>query len=1028
MLEKLTKFLVIEKVSSTIFFVEEEGNLKQGIDILIENRENPTRANVEIKLGLKKENIEIERVDKGRRSYRIYIPEIQKRMNAQFVLFANGKVQDKKTINLESRKHWQIYLVHLSHHDLGYTDLPTNVLQEHDSFIDDVLRFCEETKEFPFESKFKYTIEQAWSIIHFIKNRPKETIDKLIQFIKKGQIEVTAFFGNEISELCSHEELIRLMYPSFSLKHKYGIPIRSAELADIPGLSWGLVKVLAGAGVKYFAPGLPDYFSWGKRKVHIFWDESSVLPRDLPGAFLWQGQDGAKVLFWYGELGAGGLSWWDYQEAFSKLPDMLDKLEKKDYPFDIIRYRFIGGHRDNSPPALRLSYIVREWNKRWAYPKLIVATNSDFFEQLERKWEKKLPVFRGELPNTDYTVGATSTAKETGINRVTHNQLHSAEKFATISAVVSDYSYPNLTLNKAYEDMLLYDEHTWGMAHPLGPAQEAHWSEKSSFAYRASALSQDVLLKSLNKIVDEIKMPNNDYHIVVFNSLSWKRTEVVRTPLKVQTPCGRPMYLEYPENEVSPRLVSGSAIGRNIINLPQDIIEKSYELIDVDTNERIPYQIVKLNDPKAPVPYASYQYALGGVDPAHLFEIVFIAKDIPPMGYKTYRVIPCKETSDFTSNIEVREESIENRFFKVILDSKMGVIRSIYDKELQRELVDQDASHKLNQLIIRSVETGKEERPGIWRVYKGASGPVYGSLTISGEANGYPQITEEIILYDKIKRIDIFNRILKDSTPFLETYFAFPFKVENPSFRFEGCNSIIEPLKDQFPGSNSDYYTMQYWASVSNKEMGVALSSIEAPVIEFGGLWPGYVSQAHHGITPQGFGHDFLKGGELKKGHMYSYVMVNNFRTNFQPVQVGERLFRYSIFTYKKDWKRGKVYQLKVYQFGWSFQNPLIPVCMKGKKEGTLPASYSFCEVDKPNVLLLTLKQAEDGEGLIMRLMETEGKNTDVKVTLPFFTITKAYQTNLVEENEKILSIIKKHSIEVFVKAFGITTIRVQGI
>ena len=63
-----------------------------------------------------------------------------------------------------------------------------------------------------------------------------------------------------------------------------------------------------------------------------------------------------------------------------------------------------------------------------------------------------------------------------------------------------------------------------------------------------------------------------------------------------------------------------------------------------------------------------------------------------------------------------------------------------------------------------------------------------------------------------------------------------------------------------------------------------------------------------------------------------------------------------------------------------------------------------------------------------MRLMETEGKNTDVKVTLPFFTITKAYQTNLVEENEKILSIIKKHSIEAFVKAFGITTIRVQGI
>ena len=192
--------------------------------------------------------------------------------------------------------------------------------------------------------------------------------------------------------------------------------------------------------------------------------------------------------------------------------------------------------------------------------------------------------------------------------------------------------------------------------------------------------------------------------------------------------------------------------------------------------------------------------------------------------------------------------------------------------------------------------------------------------------------------------------------------------------------------------------------------------------MEFGGLWPGYVSQAHHGITPPNFGHKFLKEGELKKGWVYSYVMANNFRTNFYLTQVSDSLFRYSITTYKGDWKKGKAYN-----FGWSFQNPLIPVCMNGKKEGKLPISYSFCDINQPNVLLLTLKQAEDGEGLIVRLMETEGKDTDVKVTLPFFTITGAYQTNLVEENERILS-IKKHSVEVFAKAFGITTIRVQGI
>lgn len=1015
------EFLVIEKVMPTVFFIEEKGNLRQGMDILIENKKDPTRANIEIKFGLKKENVDVERVEKGRESYRIYIPEVQERIDVEFVLSVKGNVQDKKSVKLEPRRHWNIYLVHLSHHDLGYTDLPTNVLPEHDGFMDDILRFCEETENWPDDAKFKYTVEQSWSVMHFIENRPKEIVDKLIHFIKKGQIEVTAFFGNQTSELCSHEELIRLLYPSFSLKRKYDVPIRSAELDDIPGLSWGLAKVLAGAGVRYFAPALPDYLSWGKSKVHIFWDESSVLPREVPGAFLWQGPDGAKVLFWYGILSAGGLSWWDYHKALHQLPDMLDKLEERDYPLDIVRYRFIGGGRDNAPPALRLSYIVREWNEHWAYPKLIVATNSDFFESLEKKYGSNLPLFRGELPNTDYTVGAISTAKETGINRITHEELPSAEKFAAIAASVASYPYPNSSISEAYKNMLLYDEHTWGMAHPIGPAQDAHWSEKSGFAYRAAALSQDILSKSLNKIIDEIKLTDDGCHIIVFNSLSWKRTDVVHTPLKAQSPCGRPMQLEYPENEVSPILISGSAIGRNIMNPPIDIVERCFELIDIETGDRIPYQIVKLDSPQAPVPYASYRYALGEVDSAELFEIVFLAKDVPPMGYKIYRLIPSKEAVDFAGSVEVGKASMENRFFKVTLDAETGAIKSIYDKELGRDIIDEEAPHKFNQLIVRSAKTGKEEKSTISTICKGQEGPIYGSLIVSGKALGCPQITQEIILYDEIKRIDIANRILKDSTPFLEIYFAFPFKIKNPTFHFEGCNSVIEPLKDQFPGSNSDYYTMQHWASVSNGDIGVTLSSIEAPVIELGGLWPGYVSQAHHGVTPPGFGHAFLKPGDLKKGYMYLYVMANNFRTNFQPVQVGERLFRYSITTHKGDWKKKRVYN-----FGWVFQNPFIPVCINGKKKGTLPASYSFCQIDQPNVLLLALKQAEDGDGLIVRLMETEGKNTEVTVRLPFINITRVYQTNLVEENERLLS-AQKHEVTVSIKAFGITTIRIQG-
>jgi len=119
--------------------------------------------------------------------------------------------------------------------------------------------------------------------------------------------------------------------------------------------------------------------------------------------------------------------------------------------------------------------------------------------------------------------------------------------------------------------MLLFDEHTWGQAHPIGPAQEANWSEKACLAYRAGALAHDILSKSLNKIVDHIELAEDGYHIVVFNPLSWTRTDLVRVPLREPAPCGRPMYLR---RGGTPALVSGSAIGRDIVRIPLELVEE----------------------------------------------------------------------------------------------------------------------------------------------------------------------------------------------------------------------------------------------------------------------------------------------------------------------------------------------------------------------------------------------------------------------------------------------------------------------
>jgi hypothetical protein len=976
------KGVKLASIKPTVLFTGDAKDPRQQVEVVIENAGQPVQANLDVRIGSFSQSVPLGTVKQGKSTAQVSVPDVRQPVQAQFVLKVDGKAADTRQMDWQPRKHWMIYFVPITHHDLGYTDTIENVMNRYAGFYDDVLRFCDRTNDFPEEAKYRYTIEGAWSLQHFVTTRPKEAVDKLGAYVKQGRIEIGALFGNEIDSLCGHEELIRLMYPSFGFKRQYGGQINVGSITDLPGLSWGTPMVLAGAGVRYFFAGLPDYFQWGRNDVHGFWDEAAVLRHGKPDAFKWQGPDGQTVLVYYqGSYGffkrvIGPDS---YEEVMEALPGMLDDMDGKGSPFDVARY--IHNGVDNYPPEVRISSVVRQWNEKWTYPKLVVATNSMFFSALEKQCGD-VRTFRGELPHTDYVVGAISTAKETTVNRLTHDRLLSAEKAATIASLVSDYTYPADRIARAYDNVLLYDEHTWGKDYPAGEAQDWSWNEKSHFAYRAAGLAQGVLSESIDKIAGKIRLEQPQRHIIVFNPLAFDRTDVVR-----------------------------------VTRFARD---KPFDLIDNETGAKVAYQIIELDGPLAPLPYAPQRWARGQFEKHELFDLVFVGENVPSMGYKTYRLAPREDKPAAESGTRAAQNSIENRFFKVALDPRTGAIASIYDKELSRELVDAQAPDKLNQFVAKWVQTGKQEGPSAATIRAGQSGPVYASLVSQSSGPGCPEIIQEVVLYEGIKRIDLFNRVLKDSTPQLEVYFAFPFKVEEPKFRFEGSNSVIEPFKDQFPGSNTNYYAVQHWANVSNPDVGITLSAVESHLLEFGGLWPCYVSQAHHGATPAGFGQPFVKPEQVTKGHMYAFVLDSNFRTNFQPVQQGDILFRYSLTSSK-----GPQANSDNRNFGWAVHNPLIGVVTNGARNGPFEDRMSFCRLDQPNVLLVTIKRAEDGQGVIVRLIETDGKQGAVTLTLPAVAIGTAWQTNIVEENQTELE-AADHSVTVPVRPFGISTVRVQ--
>ena len=83
--------------------------------------------------------------------------------------------------------------------------------------------------------------------------------------------------------------------------------------------------------------------------------------------------------------------------------------------------------------------------------------------------------------------------------------------------------------------------------------------------------------------------------------------------------------------------------------------------------------------------------------------------------------------------------------------------------------------------------------------------------------------------------------------------------------------------------------------------------------------------------------------------------------------------------------------------------------------------SHSFASVDKPNVVLETVKQAEDGNGTVLRLYESENARTNAVLTVPA-GVTRAYSTNLLEQIEEELP-VSDGKVAFQIKPYEIKTI-----
>jgi len=448
------------------------------------------------------------------------LPAAQSSKNIRITLRAANQTLAKQNLTLKPINQTVIYILPHSHVDIGYTETQPEVEKKQMAHIDKGIEIARATADYPEDSRYTWNVEVLWAVQSYLEKSSPQKQKAFIEAVKKGWIGLDAMYCNELTGLCRPEELLRLFSYSKKLADRCDVTIDSAMISDVPGYTWGTVSAMAQAGIKYWSIGTNFCARIGYTLSE--WENKP---------FYWRSPSGEhKVLCWVPYKGYALSHLHQSTMSEQVIFDFMTHLQKTDYPYDITHIRW-SGTADNAAPDEKLPTFVKEWNARYASPRLVIATTAEAFRAFEKRYADRIPTYSGDW--TPYWEdGAASSARETAIARTASECLVQAE---ILWSLLNPSAYPSTEFRQAWRNVLLYNEHTWGAYNSVTDPEKQfvkdQWKHKQVFALDAQSQSKKLLAKA----TQNTKHTDQQNDIDVFNTCSWKRTDLVEIPAELST-------------------------------------------------------------------------------------------------------------------------------------------------------------------------------------------------------------------------------------------------------------------------------------------------------------------------------------------------------------------------------------------------------------------------------------------------------------------------------------------------------------
>ena len=373
--------------------------------------------------------------------------------------------------------------------------------------------------------------------------------------------------------------------------------------------------------------------------------------------------------------------------------------------------------------------------------------------------------------------------------------------------------------------------------------------------------------------------------------------------------------------------------------------------------------------------------------------LVFMAKDIPAVGYKVYYAKDAAVSE--AKSVALIGNVVENGNFIIKLDERAELV-SIFDKKNNREVLsgkgnvfrlyeDLPGKYDAWDIVATYVDRQFDTEPG--KVTGIQAGDVFTVVSIEKKVNK-SLVKQNIIMYKELDRID-FDTFISWHEQEKLLKVGFDVDVKAQKFTRDIAYATIESSNYR----HNPYDKAKFEVSAHN-------------FID--------MSEDNYGVSIL---NDCKYGYEVDEQRMIITLLKAPMNPDPQSDR-GDHYFTYSIYPHAGNWKAADTLKM-----GLEMNNPAVAVDVKADAKGD--ASKSFIKVDGRNVTLEAVKKCEDEDAYIIRFVEKAGARTDVCAEL-FADIAEVAECNLLEREDVKVDIACGNKLSFKINPFEIKCYKVK--